>query len=108
MKRLTIVVIILLMSGFVWGDEYLPQPWAENNSMWVWEPSEQVQYNSDAEEYIISDTLIQKLADSGRICEVIGHKWDIQYSLTTFTGVDGRTCVICGKHQIQKTIWGDE
>jgi len=71
-----------------------------------------------------SDDVIRQLCKSGRVCEVIGHRWDdsSDYSYGCLvTGctydhewVHSRRCGICGKQQTRKILqrrieeWVDE
>jgi len=51
----------------------------------------------------VADDAIRQLAESGRICEVLGHQWQYHY----IEGPDdGQKCDLCGKTRIRK--WGEE
>lgn len=61
----------------------------------------------------IDDEFIRSLAKRGRLCEVLGHRWDFQVGDITVNGlgktVKGkckRTCEVCGEQQYQQWIEG--
>jgi len=58
---------------------------------------------SDPNEVKVEDDFIRHLAESGRVCEVMGHQWQYYY----IEGPDdGQKCALCGKTRIKK--WGEE
>ena len=76
-----------------------------------WDPPVNIEYNvstklltiSDPNEVKVEDDFIRHLAESGRVCEVMGHQWQYYY----IEGPDdGQKCALCGKTRIKK--WGEE
>jgi len=53
---------------------------------------------------------IRKLARSGKICEVLGHWWEVESVFTFFTSdpnspMESRKCKLCGKVETKTVEW---
>ena len=96
-----ILLILLLLVGNAWGEEV--------NCNWVCK--EEVK---SYEEPITAEFLIQSLAESGKICEVLGEHWWVEECLEVYSDYLGlpcqkqRVCKLCHKKQIWKEEWEDE
>jgi len=69
------------------------------------------EWDTKTEEHRLSDVSIRKLAESGRLCEVLGHKWKIVVWEQDFgagpepvSGEHVRECMVCGLRQTRKYV----
>lgn len=67
----------------------------------------------DDDTIVITDAVIRWLVESGRICEILGHKWECEDFLERIIHGDGNseteTCLICGKTRTRhrQPEWGE-
>ena len=66
---------------------------------------------SDANEVKVEDSFVRHLAESGRICEVLGHQWEdyvYTYALHRPNVVGDQRCGLCGKTRELIQKWEEQ